>query len=81
MDRNVRTQALNAIAASGDSARATALALRLIGDYDPLFASAAVRVVGRVGGADGRAKLAQAVRAERRVYVRLAMQQMLAARR
>jgi len=53
------------------------LALRLIGDYDPLFASAAVRVVGRVGGADGRAKLAQAMRAERRVYVRLAMQQVL----
>jgi HEAT repeat protein len=80
-DRAVRTQALNAIAASGDSARATALALRLIGDYDPLFASAAVRVGGRVGGADGRARLAQALRAERRVYVRLAMQQVLAAGR
>ena len=79
-DRNVRTQALSAIAASGDSARATALALRLIGDYDPLFASAAVRVVARVGGAGGRAKLAQAMRAEQRVSVRLAMQQVLAAR-
>jgi aminopeptidase N len=80
-DRVVRTQALNALAASGNSARATAVALRLIGDYDPLFASAAVRVVGRVGGADGRAKLAQAMGTERRVYVRLAMQQVLAAHR
>jgi aminopeptidase N len=79
-DRNVRTQALSAIAASGDSARATALALRMIGDYDPLFAAAAVRVVGRVGGAAGQAKLAQAMRTERRVSVRLAMQQALAAR-
>ena len=57
------------------------MALRLVGDYDPLFAVAAVGVVGRVGGADGRAKLTQAMRTEQRVYVRLAMQQALAAPR
>ena len=73
-DRGLRTNALNALAATGDSTRATAVALRLIGDYDPLFAVAAVDVVARVGGAAGKARLAEALRTESRVLVRAAMQ-------
>ena len=75
-DRNVRQQALQSLAAT-DSARATAVALRYLGDYDPLFAVTAVRVVARVGGADGKAKLTQALLAEKRVTVRRAIQQAL----
>ncbi len=76
-DRNIRTSGLQALAASGDSARAAAVALRLIADPDPLFASAAVRTAGRVGGAAARAALTQALAKESRVFVRLAIQQVL----
>jgi HEAT repeat protein len=75
-DRNLRQQALQSLAAT-DSARAAAVALRYLGDYDPLFAVSAVGVVARVGGADGKAKLTQALAAERRVTVRRAIQQAL----
>jgi aminopeptidase N len=77
-DRNIRTGALQGLAATGDSARATTVALRYLGDYDPLFAVAAVQVVGRVGGADGKAKLTAALPGEKRVTVRLAIQRALA---
>jgi aminopeptidase N len=77
-DRNLRAEALESLAATGDSARATAVALRYLGDYDPLFAVAAVQVVGRVGGADGKAKLTAALPGEKRVTVRLAIQRALA---
>jgi HEAT repeat protein len=76
-DRNLRTGALNALAATGDSTRASTLARRLIGDYDPLFAAAAVRVLARTGGEAGKAQLREAMAHESRVYVRLAMQQAL----
>jgi aminopeptidase N len=73
-DRNIRTSGLGALAGV-DSARATAVALRLIADPDPLFASAAVRIAARVGGAAARARLQQALAQEKRVSVRLAIQQ------
>jgi aminopeptidase N len=73
-DRAVRTTGLNALAATGDSARATAVALRAVGDYDPLFAVAAVDVVGRVGGAAGKALLLEALKKETRITVRQAIQ-------
>jgi len=76
-DRNIRQVALQSLAATGDSARATALALRLIGDYDPLFAVTAVQVVGQVGGEAGKAKLRDAMKKETRVFVRLAMKNAL----
>jgi len=76
-DRNVRISGLEALAAS-DRARAAAAALRLIVDPDPLFASAAVRVAARVGGAAARTRLQQALAREGRVSVRLAIQQALA---
>jgi aminopeptidase N len=78
-DRNIRTSGLGALAAN-DSARATAVALRLIADPDPLFASTAVRIAARVGGAAARARLQQALAQEKRVFVRLAIQQALAPR-
>jgi aminopeptidase N len=76
-DRFIRQSGLQSLAATGDSARATAVALRLIGDYDPLFAVTAVRVVGQVGGEAGKAKLREALKKETRVFVRLAMQNAL----
>jgi len=76
-DRNLRTTALNSLVSTGDSIRVSALALRLIGDYDPLFAVAAVRVLARTGGEAGKAQLREAMARETRVTVRLAMQQAL----
>ncbi|MGE5743232.1 MAG: M1 family aminopeptidase [Gemmatimonadota bacterium] len=78
-DRNIRTSGLGALAAS-DSARATTVALRLIADPDPLFASSAVRIAARVGGAAAKARLQQALAQEKRVFVRLAIQRALAPR-
>ena len=76
-ERGLRTTALTALATAGDSARATAVAMGLIGDYDPLFAAAAVRSVARTGGEAGKAQLRAAMAHESRVYVKLAMQQAL----
>ena len=73
-DRALRTTALGALAASGDSVRATTVALRLIGDYDPLLAVAAVRTVAQVGGEAGKARLRAALPTESRVIVKAAMQ-------
>jgi aminopeptidase N len=76
-DRNLRQVALQSLAAT-DSARGTAVALRFLGDPDPLFAVTAVGVVARTGGTDGKAKLSQALAAERRVTVRRAIRAMVA---
>jgi HEAT repeat protein len=76
--RDFRAGALGTLAETGDSARATTVALRGLDDPDPLYAVAAVRIVARVGGAAGKARLAQALRTERRVRVRAALQQALA---
>jgi aminopeptidase N len=79
-DRNVRTSALQALLSSGDSARASTVALRLINDPDPLFAMSAVQVAAHTGGSVARARLTQALARESRVHVRLAIQQALSAR-
>ena len=76
--RNLRCFALQSLAAN-DPARPTAVALRSVGDYDPLFAVAAVQTAAQAGGADAKAKLAEALRTEKRVTVRAAIQQVLAA--
>ncbi|MFN8652582.1 MAG: M1 family aminopeptidase [Gemmatimonadales bacterium] len=73
-NRNLRMAALNTLAASGDSARAAAVALRLASDPDPLFAVSAVRVAGRVGGPAAKAQLKAALPKETRVFVRQAIQ-------
>jgi aminopeptidase N len=76
--RDFRTGALGTLAETGDSARATAVALRGLDDPDPLYAAAAVRIVARVGGTTGKARLARALQTERRVRVRAALEQALA---
>ena len=76
-DRRIRTSALSALAQTGDSARVTALALRLVQDPDATFAASAVRIVGRFGGTDGRARLALLLPAEKRNVVRAALAEAL----
>jgi aminopeptidase N len=76
-ERTLRSAGLRALAVTGDSVRAAAAAFRAIGDYDPLFAVTAVEVLGRVGGAAGKAKLAEALKKETRVTVRSAMTRVL----
>ncbi|MGH7590148.1 MAG: HEAT repeat domain-containing protein, partial [Gemmatimonadales bacterium] len=76
--RSLRGLALNALAATGDSARATSEALSHLGDYDPLFAVQAVYTAGRMGGVAGKAKLAEWRKTERRVTVNAAIDRVLA---
>ena len=76
--RDLRVNALQALA-QNDAARATALALRSIGDYDPLFAVAAVRVAARAGGDAAKAELTRRLRGETRVTVRSAIRQVTTA--
>jgi hypothetical protein len=78
--RNLRTGALDALVQLGDSARAAAVATKGLGDYDPLYAVQAVRVLAGVGGAAGRAALERAAAAETRVTVKAAIGQALKAR-
>jgi aminopeptidase N len=76
-DRNMRITGLTALAATGDSVRARTVAVRAIGDADPLFAAAAVRTVARIGGDAGVAALREALKHETRVTVRLAISRAL----
>lgn len=76
--RDLRTTALQLLAVSGDSVRAAGVALRSVGDYDPLFAVQAVRTAGRIGGSAARSRLTEALKTESRVTVRAAIQQVLA---
>ena len=57
-----------------------AVATRYLYDGDPLFAVSAVQMLGRVGGAKGRATLQEARAHETRVTVRAAMDQVLGRR-
>jgi len=77
-DRGIRTTGLFALAQTGDSARASAAALRAVGDYDPLFAVTAVDVAARMGGVSARAALTADLKKETRVTVRLAITRALA---
>jgi aminopeptidase N len=71
--RDLRSLALRLLA-TNDPARATQVALAAVGDYDPLFAVAAVRTAAQAGGADAKAKLTEALKTEKRVTVRAAIQ-------
>lgn len=77
--RNLRITALYALAATGDSAQASSVALTAIGDYDPLFAVQGVQVAARMGGAAAKARLAEMYKTERRVTVRATMEGVLKA--
>ncbi len=76
-DRALRTYGLNLLPQQGDTARAVALATRYLDDPDPLYAEAAVSVLGRFGGAAGRARLAARAAGEPRVHVRAAIERAL----
>ena len=78
--RELRTQALGILARWPDRARAIAVASRSLTDGDPLFAVAAARQLGAIGGDAGRATLQQALGREQRVTVRAAITQALAPR-
>lgn len=60
--------------------RAIAVATRSLTDGDPLFAVAAARRLGAIGGEPGRASLQAALATERRVTVRAALTAAVAAR-
>ncbi|MEO8031344.1 MAG: M1 family aminopeptidase [Gemmatimonadota bacterium] len=72
--RNLRQAALNFLAGRADKADAITTSTKYLGDPDPLFASAAVRTLARVGGDAGKAKLTATLATEKRVTVRTAIQ-------
>lgn len=71
--RQMRTTALAILAGWPDRSRAIAVATRSLTDGDPLFAVAAARRLGAIGGEAGRASLRAALATERRVTVRAAL--------
>jgi aminopeptidase N len=75
--RELRQAGLRGLVAAGDSATALAAAGRALHDPDPLFAAAAVRILGRLGTPTARAELAEAGKVERRVLVKQAIAQAL----
>ena len=76
-DRGLRTYGLDLLPQQGDTARAVAAATRYLDDPDPLFAEAAVSVLARIGGPDGRARLAARLAVETRVHVRAAIERIV----
>ncbi len=75
--RELRMTALGGLFASADTARAIAVATRGLTDYDPLYAGAAVRLLGRLGTTEAKAALRTALKTETRVHVKQAMEQAL----
>jgi len=75
--RGLRQTGLMSVASVGDTARTIALASRALTDYDPLFAAAAVQVLGRLDSPAARAKLETAERSETRVHVKAAIERAL----
>jgi hypothetical protein len=69
----MRTRALSILAQWPDKSRAVAVAMRSLSDGDPLFAIAAARQLGAIGGEAGRTALQTALATEKRVTVRAAI--------
>jgi aminopeptidase N len=78
--RELRMRALSILAAWPDRSRAIAVATRYLTDGDPLFAVAAARTLGAIGGETGSAALRAALERESRGTVRAAITAALAAR-
>ena len=78
--RDLRTTALRILARWPDNSHAIAVATRSLADGDPLFAEAAARQLGAIGGDAGRATLQSALEKEQRVTVRAAITAALAAK-
>ncbi|GJG89172.1 aminopeptidase [Gemmatimonadetes bacterium T265] len=79
--RELRVEALRLLAAWPDRTRAVAVATRSLADADPLFAVAAARQLGAIGGPGGRTTIAGALARESRVTVRAALSAALGAGR
>ncbi len=71
--REIRTNALQILASWQDKSRAIAIATRGLDDGDPLFASFAAMVLGRIGGDAGKSALRAALTRETRVTVKAAI--------
>ncbi len=76
--RALRSTSLYGLVAAGDTARALAVAGRGLKDYDPLFATASVQALSRLGTPEARAALEAAEVAEGRVDVKAAIERALA---
>ena len=76
--REMRTRALSVLARWPDKSRAIAVATGALADDDPLFAAAAARQLGTIGGEGGGASLQRALQTEQRVTVRAALAAALA---
>ena len=75
--RELRMSALRGLFASGDTARAIAVATRGLTDYDPLYSQASVRSLGQLGTPQALAVLRTALKTEMRVHVKEAIKQAL----
>lgn len=75
--RDLRSLALRLLGRRDDRSIAVATARAALGDYDPLYSVAGVRLLARAGGDEGRAILQQALAKESRVTVRAAIQEAL----
>ncbi len=76
-DRELRTAGLALLGQQGDTARVVAAATAALDDPDPLYASRAVGVLARYGGAEARALLLARYGRETRVLVRTAIARVL----
>jgi aminopeptidase N len=78
--RELRGVGLRGLFATGDTARAIAVATKALTDYDPLFSEAAVRALGRLGTPAARAALEAQLKTETRVSVKAAIERALGGR-
>jgi hypothetical protein len=76
--RAIRTAALAMLSRWPDTSRGVAVATRYLADGDPLFASAAVTTLGRIGGSAGKETLRRESASETRVTVKAAIAKALA---
>ncbi|MEJ2217863.1 MAG: M1 family aminopeptidase [Gemmatimonadota bacterium] len=78
--RGLRQVGLMSLLALGDTTRTLQVAGKALGDYDPLFATAAARVLGRLGTPAARSALEAAEKSESRVRVKAVIEQALQGR-
>jgi aminopeptidase N len=75
--RRLRQGALQGLMMSGDTVRTIEVAAKALGDYDPLYAETAARVLGYIGTPEAKAKLEAAAKTETRVQVKNVIEQAL----
>ena len=75
--RRLRQGALMGLMMTGDTARTIEVAAHGLGDYDPLYAETAARVLAFIGTPAAQAKLAAAAQTETRVLVKNVIEEAL----